>query len=159
MDRDKEFYQKSPVERARLLNDSLRWGGNDAKKDAGISVAGKIHAKDSVVIASANSTISQTDGVIQTGAVFQSYTSGQSADAYRSSLVNTKGIVDATTAIATTDGIALVAKKDITLAGEIASHGRSVNVETGGDNLCHWHGSEGEPHHVRRRGDRADGVF
>ena len=136
MDRDKEFYQKSPVERARLLNESLRWDGNDAKdaKDAGISIAGKIHAKDSVVIASAKSTISQTDGVIQTGAVFQPYTSGQSADAYRSSLVNTKGIVDATTAIATTDGIALVAKKDITLAGEVASHGRSVNIETG-DNL------------------------
>lgn len=133
IDRDKDFYQKSPVERSRLLNDSVLWGGNDAT-DAGISIAGKINAKDSVVIASAKSTISQTDGVIQTGAVFQPYTSGQSADAYRSSLVNTKGIVDATTAIATTDGIALVAKKDITLAGEIASHGRSVNIETG-DNL------------------------
>ena len=133
-DRDKDFYQKSPVERARLLNDGSLWGGNTAG-DAGISFAGKINAKDSVVIASANNTISQTDGVIQTGAVFQPYTSGQSADAYRSSLVNTAGIVDATTAVATTDGIALVAKKDITLAGEVASHGRSVTVETG-DNLA-----------------------
>ena len=43
--------------------------------------------------------------------------------------------MDATAAVATTDGIALVAKKDITLAGEIASHGRSVTVETG-DNLA-----------------------
>lgn len=137
MDRDKEFYQKSPVERARLLNESFRWNGNDAKdaKDAGISIAGKIHAKDSVVIASANNTISQTDGMIQTGAAFHDYTAGQSADTYRNSLVNTAGIVDATTAVATTDGIALVAKKDITLAGEVASHGRSVTVETG-DNLA-----------------------
>lgn len=133
-DRDKDFYQKSPVERARLLNDGSLWGGNTAG-DAGISFAGKINAKDSVVIASAKSTISQTDGVIQTGAVFHPYTNGQSADTYRSSLVNTADIVDATTAIATTDGIALVAKKDITLAGEIASHGRSVTVETG-DNLA-----------------------
>lgn len=133
-DRDKDFYQKSPAERARLLNDSSLWGGNTAG-DAGISFAGKINAKDSVVIASAKSTISQTDGMIQTGAVFQPYTNGQSADTYRSSLVNTAGIVDATTAVATTDGIALVAKKDITLAGEVASHGRSVNVETG-DNLA-----------------------
>lgn len=133
-DRDKDFYQKSPVERARLLNDGFLWGGNTAG-DAGISFAGKINAKDSVVIASAKSTISQTDGVIQTGAVFHPYTKGQSADTYRSSLVNTADIVDATTAIATTDGIALVAKKDITLAGEIASHGRSVTVETG-DNLA-----------------------
>ena len=133
-DRDKDFYQKSPVERARLLNDGSLWGGNTAG-DAGISFAGKINAKDSVVIASAKSTISQTDGMIQTGAVFQPYTNGQSADTYRSSLVNTAGIVDATTAVATTDGIALVAKKDITLAGEIASHGRSVTVETG-DNLA-----------------------
>lgn len=132
-DRDKDFYQKSPVERARLLNDGSLWGGNTAG-DAGISFAGKINAKDSVVIASAKSTISQTDGVIQTGAVFHPYTKGQSADTYRSSLVNTADIVDATTAIATKDGIALVAKKDITLAGEIASHGRSVTVETG-DNL------------------------
>lgn len=132
-DRDKDFYQKSPVERARLLNDGSLWGGNTAG-DAGISFAGKINAKDSVVIASAKSTISQTDGMIQTGAVFQPYTNGQSADTYRSSLVNTAGIVDATAAVATTDGIALVAKKDITLAGEIASHGRSVTVETG-DNL------------------------
>lgn len=133
-DRDKDFYQKSPVERARLLSDGSLWGGNTAG-DAGISFAGKINAKDSVVIASAKSTISQTDGVIQTGAVFHPYTNGQSADTYRSSLVNTADIVDATTAIATTDGIALVAKKDITLAGEIASHGRSVTVETG-DNLA-----------------------
>ena len=133
-DRDKDFYQKSPVERARLLNDGSLWGGNTAG-DAGISFAGKINAKDSVVIASAKSTISQTDGVIQTGAVFHPYTKGQSADKYRSSLVNTAGIVDATTAVATTDGIALVAKKDITLAGEVASHGRSVTVETG-DNLA-----------------------
>lgn len=133
-DRDKDFYQKSPVERARLLNDGSLWGGNTAG-DAGISFAGKINAKDSVVIASAKSTISQTDGVIQTGAVFHPYTKGQSADTYRSSLVNTADIVDATAAIPTTDGIALVAKKDITLAGEIASHGRSVTVETG-DNLA-----------------------
>lgn len=133
-DRDKDFYQKSPVERARLLNDSSLWGGNTAG-DAGISFAGKINAKDSVVIASAKSTISQTDGVIQTGAVFHPYTKGQSADTYRSSLVNTADIVDATAAIPTTDGIALVAKKDITLAGEVASHGRSVTVETG-DNLA-----------------------
>lgn len=133
-DRDKDFYQKSPAERARLLNDGSLWGGNTAG-DAGISFAGKINAKDSVVIASAKSTISQTDGVIQTGAVFHPYTNGRSADTYRSSLVNTADIVDATTAIATTDGIALVAKKDITLAGEIASHGRSVTVETG-DNLA-----------------------
>ena len=133
MDRDKEFYQKSPVERARLLNDGSLWGGNTAG-DAGISFAGKINAKDSVVIASAKSTISQTDGMIQTGAAFHDYTAGQSADTYRNSLVNTAGIVDATTAVATTDGIALVAKKDITLAGEVASHGRSVTVETG-DNL------------------------
>lgn len=132
-DRDKDFYQKSPAERARLLNDSSLWGGNTAG-DAGISFAGKINAKDSVVIASAKSTISQTDGVIQTGAVFHPYTKGQSADTYRSSLVNTADIVDATAAIPTTDGIALVAKKDITLAGEVASHGRSVNIETG-DNL------------------------
>lgn len=133
-DRDKDFYQKSPAERARLLNDGSLWGGNTAG-DAGISFAGKINAKDSVVIASAKSTISQTDGVIQTGAAFHDYTAGQSADTYRNSLVNTAGIVDATTAIPTTDGIALVAKKDITLAGEIASHGRSVTVETG-DNLA-----------------------
>ncbi len=133
-DRDKDFYQKSPAERARLLNDGSLWGGNTAG-DAGISFAGKINAEDSVVIASAKSTISQTDGVIQTGAVFHPYTNGQSADTYRSSLVNTAGIVDATAAVATTDGIALVAKKDITLAGEIASHGRSVTVETG-DNLA-----------------------
>ena len=133
-DRDEKFYQKSPAERARLLNDGSLWGGNTAG-DAGISFAGKINAKDSVVIASAKSTISQTDGVIQTGAVFHPYTKGQSADTYRSSLVNTAGIVDATAAIPTTDGIALVAKKDITLAGEIASHGRSVTVETG-DNLA-----------------------
>ena len=133
-DRDKDFYQKSPAERARLLNDGSLWGGNTAG-DAGISFAGKINAKDSVIIASAKSTISQTDGVIQTGAVFHDYTAGQSADTYRNSLVNTAGIVDATAAVATTDGIALVAKKDITLAGEIASHGRSVTVETG-DNLA-----------------------
>ena len=133
-DRDKDFYQKSPVERARLLNDGSLWGGNTAG-DAGISFAGKINAKDSVVIASAKSTISQTDGMIQTGAAFHDYTAGQSADTYRNSLVNTAGIVDATTAVATTDGIALVAKKDITLAGEVASHGRSVTVETG-DNLA-----------------------
>ena len=133
-DRDKDFYQKSPAERARLLNDGSLWGGNTAG-DAGISFAGKINAKDSVVIASAKSTISQTDGMIQTGAVFHDYTAGQSADTYRNSLVNTAGIVDATTAVATTDGIALVAKKDITLAGEVASHGRSVTVETG-DNLA-----------------------
>ena len=132
-DRDKDFYQKSPAERARLLNDGSLWGGNTAG-DAGISFAGKINAKDSVVIASAKSTISQTDGMIQTGAAFHDYTAGQSADTYRNSLVNTADIVDATTAVATTDGIALVAKKDITLAGEIASHGRSVTVETG-DNL------------------------
>lgn len=133
-DRDKDFYQKSPAERARLLNDGSLWGGNTAG-DAGISFAGKINAKDSVVIASAKSTISQTDGVIQTGAVFHPYTKGQSADTYRSSLVNTADIVDATAAIPTTDGIALVAKKDITLAGEITSHGQSVTVETG-DNLA-----------------------
>ena len=133
-DRDKDFYQKSPAERARLLNDGSLWGGNTAG-DAGISFAGKINAKDSVVIASAKSTISQTDGMIQTGAAFHDYTAGQSADTYRNSLVNTAGIVDATAAVATTDGIALVAKKDITLAGEVASHGRSVTVETG-DNLA-----------------------
>ena len=133
-DRDKEFYGKSAAERARLLNGGSLWGGNTAG-DAGISFAGKINAKDSVVIASAKSMISQTDGVIQTGAVFHPYTKGQSADTYRSSLVNTAGIVDATTAIATKDGIALVAKKDITLAGEVASHGRSIDIETG-DNLA-----------------------
>ena len=133
-DRDEKFYGKSAVERARLLNDGSLWGGNTAG-DAGISFAGKVNAKDSVVIASAKSTISQTDGMIQTGAAFHDYTAGQSADTYRNSLVNTAGIVDATAAVATTDGIALVAKKDITLAGEVASHGRSVTVETG-DNLA-----------------------
>lgn len=138
------------------MNDGSLWSGNTAG-DAGISFAGKINAKDSVVIASAKSTISQTDGMIQTGAAFHDYTAGQSADTYRNSLVNTAGIVDATAAVATTDGIALVAK-NITLAGEIASHGRSVTVEQG-QPLCHRYGSEGEPHHVRRRGDRADGVF
>ena len=133
-DRDKDFYQKSPVERARLLNDGSLWGGNTAG-DAGISFAGKINAKDSVVIASAKSDIKAESGsLIQTGAVFNPYTAGQSADTYRNSLVNTAGIVDATTAIATKDGIALVAKKDITLAGEVASHGRSIDIETG-DNL------------------------
>ena len=134
-DRDKDFYQKSPAERARLLNDGSLWGGNTAG-DAGISFAGKINAKDSVVIASAKSDIKAESGsLIQTGAVFKPYTAGQSADTYRNSLVNTAGIVDATTAVATTDGIALVAKKDITLAGEVASHGRSITVETG-DNLA-----------------------
>lgn len=136
LNRDEGFYRKSPAERAQLLNDDFRWGGGvNTAGDAGISFAGKINAKDSVVIASAKSTISQTDGMIQTGAVFQPYTNGQSADTYRSSLVNTADIVDATAAVATTDGIALVAKKDITLAGEIASHGRSITVETG-DNLA-----------------------
>ena len=134
-DRDKEFYGKSAVERARLLNDGSLWGGNTAG-DAGISFAGKVNAKDSVVIASAKSDIKAESGsLIQTGAVFKPYTAGQSADTYRNSLVNTAGIVDATTAVATTDGIALVAKKDITLAGEVMSHGRSVTVETG-DNLA-----------------------
>ena len=134
-DRDKEFYGKSAVERARLLNDGSLWGGNTAG-DAGISFAGKVNAKDSVVIASAKSDIKAESGsLIQTGAVFNTYTAGQSADTYRNSLVNTAGIVDATTAVATTDGIALVAKKDITLAGEVMSHGRSVTVETG-DNLA-----------------------
>ena len=134
-DRDKDFYQKSPAERARLLNDGSLWGGNTAG-DAGISFAGKINAKDSVVIASAKSDIKAESGsLIQTGAEFKPYTAGQSADTYRNSLVNTAGIVDATTAVATTDGIALVAKKDITLAGEVMSHGRSVTVETG-DNLA-----------------------
>ena len=133
-DRDKDFYQKSPAERARLLNDSSLWGGNTAG-DAGISFAGKINAKDSVVIASAKSDIkAESSSLIQTGAAFNTYTKGQSADTYRNSLVNTAGIVDATAAVATTDGIALVAKKDITLAGEVMSHGRSVTVETG-DNL------------------------
>ena len=148
-DRDKDFYQKSPAERARLLNDGSLWGGNTAG-DAGISFAGKINAKDSVVIASAKSTISQTDGMIQTGAAFHDYTAGQSADTYRNSLVNTAGIVDATTAVATTDGIALVAKKDITLAGEIASHGRSVTVETG-DNLVVT-GTEAKASHITSGG-------
>lgn len=148
-DRDKDFYQKSPVERARLLNDGSLWGGNTAG-DAGISFAGKINAKDSVVIASAKSTISQTDGMIQTGAAFHDYTAGQSADTYRNSLVNTAGIVDATAAVATTDGIALVAKKDITLAGEIASHGRSVTVETG-DNLSVT-GTEAKPSRITSGG-------
>lgn len=134
-DRDKEFYGKSPAERARLLNDGSLWGGNTAG-DAGISFAGKINAKDSVVIASAKSDIKAESGsLIQTGAAFKTYTAGQSAETYRNSLVNTAGIVDATTAVATTDGIALVAKKDITLAGEAMSHGRSVTVETG-DNLA-----------------------
>ena len=133
-DRDKEFYGKSAVERARLLNDGSLWGGNTAG-DAGISFAGKVNAKDSVVIAAAKSDIKAESGsLIQTGAVFKPYTAGQSADTYRNSLVNTAGIVDATAAVATTDGIALVAKKDISLAGEVASHGRSVTVETG-DNL------------------------
>lgn len=136
LNRDEGFYRKSPAERAQLLNDDFRWGGGvNTAGDAGISFAGKINAKDSVVIASAKSTISQTDGMIRTGAAFHDYTAGQSADTYRNSLVNTAGIVDATAAVATTDGIALVAKKDITLAGEIASHGRSVTVETG-DNLA-----------------------
>ena len=135
IDRDKDFYQKSPIERARLLNGDSLWGGNTAG-DAGISFAGKVHAKDGVVIASAKSDIKAESGsLIQTGAVFKPYTAGQSADTYRNSLVNTAGIVDATTAIATKDGIALVAKKDITLAGEVASHGQSVTVETG-DNLA-----------------------
>ncbi len=134
-DRDKEFYGKSAVERARLLNGGSLWGGNTAG-DAGISFAGKVNAKDSVVIASAKSDIKAESGsLIQTGAAFNTYTAGQSADTYRSSLVNTAGIVDATTAVATTDGIALVAKKDITLAGEAMSHGRSITVETG-DNLA-----------------------
>ena len=133
-DRDKEFYGKSAAERARLLNGGSLWGGNTAG-DAGISFEGKVNAKDSVVIASAKSDIKAESGsLIQTGAAFNTYTAGQSADTYRSSLVNTAGIVDATTAVATTDGIALVAKKDITLAGEVMSHGRSVTVETG-DNL------------------------
>ena len=136
LNRDEGFYRKSPAERAQLLNDDFRWGGGvNTAGDAGISFAGKINAKDSVVIASAKSTISQTDGMIRTGAAFHDYTAGQSADTYRNSLVNTAGIVDATAAVATTDGIALVAKKDITLAGEIASHGRSITVETG-DNLA-----------------------
>ena len=134
-DRDEKFYGKSAVERARLLNDGSLWGGNTAG-DAGISFAGKVNAKDSVVIASAKSDIKAESGsLIQTGAVFKPYTAGQSADTYRNSLVNTAGIVDATAAVATTDGIALVAKKDITLAGEVASHGRSITVETG-DNLA-----------------------
>lgn len=133
-DRDQEFYGKSPAERARLLNDGALWGGNKAG-DAGISMAGTINAKDSVVIAAAKSDIkAERDSVIQTGAAFNTYTQGQSADTYRNSLVNTKGIVDATTAVATSDGIALVAKKDITLAGNIASHGRTVQAKTG-DNL------------------------
>ena len=133
-DRDKDFYQKSPAERARLLNDGSLWGGNTAG-DAGISFAGKVNAKDSVVIAAAKSDIkAESSSLIQTGAAFNTYTKGQSADTYRNSLVNTAGIVDATTAIATKDGIALVAKKDITLAGEVASHGRSIDIETG-DNL------------------------
>ena len=133
-DRDKEFYGKSPAERARLLNDGALWGGNKAG-DAGISMAGTINAKDSVVIAAAKSDIkAERDSVIQTGAAFNTYTQGQSADTYRNSLVNTNGIVDATTAVATSDGIALVAKKDITLAGNIASHGRTVQAKTG-DNL------------------------
>ena len=136
LNRDEGFYRKSPAERAQLLNDDFRWGGGvNTAGDAGISFAGKINAKDSVVIASAKSTISQTDGMIRTGAAFHDYTAGQSADTYRNSLVNTAGIVDATAAVATTDGIALVAKKDITLAGEVMSHGRSVTVETG-DNLA-----------------------
>ena len=134
-DRDEKFYQKSPAERARLLNDGSLWGGNTAG-DAGISFAGKINAKDSVVIASAKSDIKAESGsLIQTGAAFKPYTAGQSAETYRNSLVNTADIVDATTAVATKDGIALVAKKDITLAGEVASHGRSITVETG-DNLA-----------------------
>ena len=133
-DRDKDFYQKSPAERARLLNDGSLWGGNTAG-DAGISFAGKVNPKDSVVIAAAKSDIkAESSSLIQTGAAFNTYTKGQSADTYRNSLVNTAGIVDATTAIATKDGIALVAKKDITLAGEVASHGRSIDIETG-DNL------------------------
>ena len=133
-DRDKVFYGKSPVERARLLNSGDLWGGNTAG-NAGISVAGKIHAQDSVVLASAKSDMSTASGsVIQTGAAFNAYTKDQAADAYRNTFINTAGIQDATTAVATSDGIALVAKKDIRLAGDIASHGRSVIAETG-DNL------------------------
>lgn len=116
------------------MNDGALWGGNTAG-DAGISVAGIINAKNSVVIAAAKSNIKTESGsVIQTGAAFNAYTKDQAADTYRTSLVNTNGIVDATTAVATSDSIALVAKKNIHLAGNIASHGRSINAETG-DNL------------------------
>ena len=140
-DKVDQFYKASAKERGQTLNDF--WSGNSADKNATITVAGRIYASDSVVLANAEGGTNSGHGTgisvakgatIQTGTVFRDFQESQTADHYRSSLINTSSVKNATSAIATTDGIALVADKDISVSGDLISHGRAIDVVTK-DNL------------------------
>ena len=136
-DKVDQFYQASAKERGQTLNDF--WNGNSADKNATITVAGRIYASDSVVLANSEGGTNSGHGTgisiasgaqIQTGTVFQDFQAGQTADHYRSRLINTSSVKNATSAIATADGIALVADKDISVSGDLISNGRNIDVVT-----------------------------
>ena len=139
-----DFIKKTPAERGKLLNDLSAWGTISIPTASIVSVEGKINAQDSVVIASPEggtqknnhgTGISIASGAtIQTGVAFNDFTAGQSAGQYRNSLINTQSVKNATSAIQTTDGIALVATNDISMAGDLISHGRGIDIVTE-DNL------------------------
>ena len=139
-----DFVKKSPAERGQLLNDLSAWGATSIPLASIIDVAGTINASDSVVLANSEGGIQDNwhgtgisiskGATIQTGTGWNDFQAGQAADHYRNSLINTKNVKNATNAIATTDGIALVADKDISMAGNLISNGRTIDLVTK-DNL------------------------
>ena len=139
-----DFVKKSPAERGQLLNDLSAWGTTSIPLASTIDVAGKINASDSVVLANSEGGIQDNwhgtgisiskGATIQTGTGWNDFQVGQAADHYRNSLINTKNVENATNAIATTDGIALVADKDISMTGNLISNGRTIDLVTK-DNL------------------------
>lgn len=108
------YDDKTAAEKAALL------GGFNGD----ITIQGKIYAADGDVLIGSGSEIDiQNGSEIYTGVTFNTPVETWSAEDYRKSIVNLKGVENASSAVATTAGVALVSGGNLQMNGTIESVG------------------------------------
>lgn len=109
-----KYDDKTAAEKAALLGGSGR----------NVTIQGKIYAADGDVLIGAGSEIDiQNGSEIYTGVTFNTPVKTWSAEEYRKSIVNLKGVENASSAVATTAGVALVSGGKLQMNGTIESVG------------------------------------
>lgn len=127
-----EFAKKGSVEKAQFMNTyystiGSEWGNGPG--EGTIDIKGKIYAGDGEVVIAAPEKITLDGAEIYGGVTFNAVEQNWTADNYRNSFVNLDNVEDASMAVKTDQGIALVTNDTMSLnQAKLYSYGRDIDL-------------------------------
>lgn len=127
-----EFAKKGSVEKAQFMNTyystiGSEWGNGPG--EGTINIKGKIYAGDGEVVIAAPEKITLDGAEIHGGVTFNAVGKNWTADNYRNNFVNLDNVEDASMAVKTDQGIALVTNDTMSLnQAKLYSYGRDIDL-------------------------------